>query len=466
MVGSSILTRAKYIFTLISASVIKKWIVSVIAISIILSLLSGTGWGSLGNAFGVANIVGWLLGTGFSLLIGASLLLCTKRSRTHLLNKSIIDRTQYSYLFLSFTILALLCMTASVLIGFTVIGFNDYLRIGEFNPAFFGYIPHVLGSMIIVTILLAPISLLIVAAFDEMKLGMVVGTAIFLSLMIATGFPGFPVNRPEIAFFGPANLVSALFFILIGGFEQGYSVIAYLGVSATLLDIVPGLVLYGIVAIFSYLISRGLFILNYKRWQIHYKGWLIHEESDEDSTPHIDMAKIILELKERRRYAATFAVIVILLVPLISSFRVTSQLDEWRVVVYESPPGGESVEIGTWLYGSFSGMDPDEYVSLMVGCEGEILEGGDGTPGIRYNFQHRQMTLGDLLPINETAMDDEFGRGVAENRDAITTFGGGGSGPIHDVEYIWVLRFLEVGGQTGGMLRISLRVVIFARPSS
>ncbi|MDF1540101.1 MAG: hypothetical protein P1Q69_14495, partial [Candidatus Thorarchaeota archaeon] len=174
------------------------------------TLISGSGGNTLVKAFGVTDFLGWLIGTGVPLSIGASLLLCTKASRTQLLGKSSFDENHYSSLFLSFTIMSLLCMTVSTLIGFAVRGFNDYLTHDVFEYEFFQYIPQVLGSMMIVTLLFIPISMIIITAFDEKKLGLLAGTVLFLSLMIATGVPGFTVNRPEIVFLGPSNLVSAL----------------------------------------------------------------------------------------------------------------------------------------------------------------------------------------------------------------------------------------------------------------
>lgn len=73
-----------------------------------------------------------------------------------------------------------------------------------------------------------------------------------------------------------------------------------------------------------------------------------------------------------------------------------------------------------------------------------------------------QMTMNELLQLNDTDLEDMFGRSESGSLGQRDTFSSGWSGPIHASQYIWVLRFNEVGGETEGIINISFQVIIRA----
>jgi hypothetical protein len=164
-------------------------------------------------------------------------------------------------------------------------------------------------------------------------------------------------------------------------------------------------------------------------------------------------------MKEQRSFSAALLVTAILLVSLSGMTYVIVQREQYTQVVYEI--NGHILEIGVdWLYGEFRGTDLPGDMYLMVGIVGEIAEGTGGS--VRYNFDHRQMTLAEYLQLNETEHEEMFGRSESGEYGGVgTRFGGGGwGGPIRDETYVWTLRFLEVGGRTSGSITISFRVIV------
>jgi len=160
----------------------------------------------------------------------------------------------------------------------------------------------------------------------------------------------------------------------------------------------------------------------------------------------------------RKRSQSTLLVVVIILIFIGGTIYVV-QREQYTRVVYEID--GHTLEIGVdWLYGEFRGTDLPGDMYLMVGIVGEIAEGTGGS--IRYNFDHRRMTLTEYLQLNETEREDLFGSSEAgEYGVPGTRFGGGGwGGPIRDDTYVWALRFLEVGGATSGNITVSFRVIV------
>jgi hypothetical protein len=163
--------------------------------------------------------------------------------------------------------------------------------------------------------------------------------------------------------------------------------------------------------------------------------------------------------KSKRRFSIALLVATVLLISLGGVTYVTIQREQYTTVVYEI--NGYILDIGVeWLYGEFRGMDLPGDMYLMVGIVGEIAEGNGGS--VRYNFDYRQMTLTEYLQLNESEHDDLFGRSESGEYGLLGThFGGGGwGGPIRDETYVWVLRFLEVGGMTSGSITISFQVII------
>jgi hypothetical protein len=106
------------------------------------------------------------------------------------------------------------------------------------------------------------------------------------------------------------------------------------------------------------------------------------------------------------------------------------------------------------------GVDVPDYVSLLVGCEGEISNWVGGPGEIYYNFQHREMTLMEFQQMNATEKEDLFGSGTGGSHGTTGSFGGGWQGPIHNIEYVWALRFLDINGETEGTFSISFRVIV------
>jgi len=161
-------------------------------------------------------------------------------------------------------------------------------------------------------------------------------------------------------------------------------------------------------------------------------------------------------LKQKRRPVESILVIAIILISIAGIGYISVQQGQWTTVVYQT--SGMTVEIGEWLYGEFTGLEHPDNILLSVGCVGEIIGGGAGS--VRFNFNHREMTLNEFLQLNDTELEDTFGRSWAENFGGSGTFDSGWGGPIHEQQYVWVLRFLEVYGITEGSIEISFQVII------
>ncbi len=443
---------------LFPVNVLKKWALVTGTLSVILALLTTT-WGgeSVYQTFLIARYVGLLLGTGLPLVVGASFLICSEEVKQRIVETETQgESVGFGALFGGYLVLTLFFMTLVTLFKFCVTGvITGGLEILPF-------IPQMLLVTCLLTGLLSPIAVVLAVALDSPKINALAGLGVFCSLLLTTGQPGFPVNLPETAFFSPAHLLPALFFTVVFAPEYPYAADYYVGLYFTPVDLLLPLVVLTLVSALSYRASMGLFESNLKLWRTVSGQWLSGAKPSEDKqVPQRvdDTTEIMNSLRVRRRNIGTTVLLIVVLMPLTGISYVSLRQSEWTRVVYESPAGGEAIEIGAWYYNSFEGIEPAQNLYLSVGCEGEILEGGGPEANITLNFDSREMTLAELQELNETQLEDMFGRGwscTSSNR----VFSTGWHGPIHEAQYVWVLRFLNVGGQTEGMVLVRFQVMI------
>lgn len=446
--------------SLLSKREVKRWLfLMAVAFAFYFVMGGGGGWYSPLNAiFSIARTIGWILATGFPFVVGASLFLCSDQTRNNIVERARTnEEVKFSYLFVSYLILTLVVMTlvsvAGLVIGVSASG----------NVAILSVLPQLLGITLFISLLLTPIYTIIAIQFDSMSKSITIGFAISIALVAATGQPGFSSGYPEIAFFGPAHLLTALLFISIGAYGN-YSADYYVGTDFQLIHVITPIVVWTFFSIVCYYGARKVFFANLSRWVKEREGWLSGEQSKtdlDDSTLPANLPIIRRDLYKRQRKAIAVSVAIVILIFIGGFGYVQVKQGELTQVVYESPSGGESVAIGDWLYGSFTGIDPpSSSISLGITCQGRILDWSGGTGYVYFTFEHRDMTWSEFQGLNETEFSDLFETGESGNHGVIGTFGSGLSGPIHENEYVWVLRFNDVNGRTSGSVNIWFQVVI------
>lgn len=447
-------------FSLLSSKEVKKWLILMVVAFGFYFLMGGSGeWYSpLGAVFSISRTIGWLLATGFPFVIGSSLILCSDRTRNNIVEYSQThEEVKFSRLFASYMVLILVVMAlisfAGLAIGVSASG----------NVEIIGVLPQLVGITLLISLFLIPVYSLFAIEFDSMSKSIVIGFFISIALVFSTGQPGFPINYAEISFFGPAHLLSAMLFIAIGAYGN-YSVDYYVGTAYQPIHLVTPLLVWSVYAIVSYLKARGVFYENLSRWIEERDGWLASEQSKakvDDSTLPANLSAIRKGLHKRQRYALAVSITMILLIAIGGFGYIQIKRGELTQVVYESPSEGESIAIGDWLYGSFTGVEPpSSSITMGVTCQGRILDWSGGAGYVYFTFEHRDMTWSEFQALNETEFSDLFDHSENGNYGVIGTFGGGLSGPIHNTEYVWVLRFNDVNGRTSGDVDIWFQVII------
>jgi hypothetical protein len=451
--------------SLFSFSALKKWFLVVIPTCAFFILGMPRGGAPLEKLFGVVGYIGYMFATGIPFVVGASLLLTSPETQNKIAD-SIIEGKKMSFrsLFTSFIIIMLLMMTIVVLSGLSFVLLS--LPLGMIPLTLFA----LLVSTFAATLLVCPIVAFLTMTVDNWKISTFLGILLFLAIALATGTPGYPVDYPELAFIGPAHIVAALFFIMVGGFiEYPYVVGSYVGVDFQPIQLVIPIIILVMIGVFTYVLAGRMYNSNLARWVSERELWLSPKGDDKQwlkseertserfqSQLNIKITQAHNALKKRQQMASAIIVISIVLIPIGGIGYVSVRHDEWTKVVYQT--SGLSLGIGEWIYGEFTGLDPLENINLDVGCVGQIIGGAGGS--VRFNFNHRSMTLDEFLQLNETEVERLFGQGVAESFLAGGAFNSGWGGPIYAQQYVWALRFLEVGGIAEGQIEVSFQVIV------
>lgn len=448
-------------FSLFSRKEVKRWLIlTVFAFGLFFIMWGGGGWySSFGSLFNMAVTVGCLLATGFPFVMGSSLILCSNQTRNRIVEKTKANgKVTFSDLFMAYLILNLSVMSLIVFVSLVIaISASGYLSL-------IGVLPQLLGITLGISLFLTPIYVLIALEFDSMKKSIAMGFFLAIALNFATGFPRFPVNYPEIALFGPSHLLNALLFIAIGAYGN-YAVEYHVGLLFQPIDVIVPILIWSFFAILTYYRGSKVFINNLSRWKRQRDGWLVSEQETgelDNSILPADLPSIRNELHQKQRYAVIAAIVIIILISMGGAGYVQIRQNEWTQVVYESPSGGENLVIGDWVCGSFTGVEPSPSVTLGVTCEGRILDWIGGSGYVYFTFEHRPMTWSDYQDLNETEFLDMFETGEIGQHGVVGTFGVGLSGPIHDSEYVWALRFNDINGRTSGSVDIWFQVILGA----
>ncbi len=350
--------------SLLSKKEMKRWLI-LMAIAFAFCFLMGgrsTGYSPLNATFSIARAIGWLLATGFPFVIGFSLLLCSNQTRNNIVAYTRThEKMKFSYLFVSFTVMTLVVMAAvsfaGLLIAVSVSG----------NIAILGVLPQLVGITLFLSLLLTPIYALIAIEFDSMSKSIVIGFFLSIALVATTGPPRFPINYPEVSFFGPAHLLAALLFISIGAYGN-YSAEFFVGTLFQPIHVVAPILVWSFVSIVCYYVARKVFSNNLSRWIKEREGWLSSDQSTtqlDDSNLPANLPAIRRGLYRRQRYAIVVSIAIIIVIGVSGFGYVQVKQGEWTQVVYESPSEGESTVIGDWLYGSFTGVEPPTSISLV-----------------------------------------------------------------------------------------------------
>jgi hypothetical protein len=227
--------------------------------------------------------------------------------------------------------------------------------------------------------------------------------------------------------------------------------------------IIPAIVLVTLILV-TYRVSKRMFVENKLRWSVLRKSdWMQTDtfpEEQDDAVQTIDLTHFLTKLKDRRRVVFAIITIVIVFTSIFTyGYDQVHQYDS-RIIIYESPTGGQSITIGELLFDSFIGVEHPETSPYYLSFECRILDSSVNHYDYSCNYGVRQMTLVEFLALNETEIEEEFrihgGGGGSGNTFTLSA----GTEVYLESEYIWILRFFEINEQTSGSINLWIQIYL------
>jgi hypothetical protein len=144
------------------------------------------------------------------------------------------------------------------------------------------------------------------------------------------------------------------------------------------------------------------------------------------------------------------------------SFRLTT-IDDYTTTLYESPPSGELLPLGSWAYGEVEVLLPQEGLNNMYQIKVEILD-WDGCPDVLERCElFEDISIDDFESLNDTEKDDLIQGRHLDIRPDKTIIGSGFSSVQTTGTHLWAFKFVPAEGYPlQGTMHIRITIVIRA----
>ncbi len=137
-----------------------------------------------------------------------------------------------------------------------------------------------------------------------------------------------------------------------------------------------------------------------------------------------------------------------------------------RVVLYQSPAGGENIQIGAWQFSEVEIDPPPDGMMNMNAIQVTVLDWGDCRDMLNMKHGLQWMDINEFQSLNSTQLDTLFGnmhRFISYNRtlsaessSSITTVG----------THVWAFRYVGTYGEVpAATLRVSILISVIHEQS-
>ncbi len=170
-------------------------------------------------------------------------------------------------------------------------------------------------------------------------------------------------------------------------------------------------------------------------------------------------------LKKYKILIATIVVLSLIILPLGWNIIRAPYYEEDSDVIYQSPEGGETIDLDTWRCEEFVISVLGEYSINQIGISFEILDWGHCPPSLdRYHFAVHNLRLDQFESLNETAKEDvasSHGRGITPDEDGGYSSGTWNEYTFEAGNHLWGIKFLPSEGYEGqGSLIVKIKITL------
>jgi len=455
-------------------SINPKFLLFYIAGSVVLSMTLNSFYDRWAGGFGAAltaiNMSASMFALGAPFVIGASLLLPSFRSSKDNIAET-FEELNARFLTIS-RFLILFLLSAIFMISWILRSY--YLAILDFShlspDLVLAYLPSTILSGLIMTVLLSAVTTFIATIMDDWKLSLIANLGLFYILGMTFGSTFYLNSYDSLAIFGPyhlfrflslflsSNIIDSVFGIVWGDPVMMNMIV---GINFGLTEILFSLGLWITLSIVSLLITQYLMKQNIRRLKTENKLDLFTPDSQKLL---IQMTRIKQFLKQRRLVLGTMLVIMLIVLPMVRFSLRLSTIDDLTTTLYESPPDGEMLALGSWAYGEVEVSAPPEGLNNMYQIRVEILDWGDCPDVInRYAIFDDEISIVDFETANETERDDLIQSRNWNITSDRTVIGNGFTGVQSTGTHLWAFMFVPAEGYPlQGIMHIRITIVVRA----
>jgi len=355
------------------------------------------------------NEISYILIVGLPVFLSAGIVFGTSAAKAHILTLLKSGRSSTG------VFLRCLSETYALILAFSVtvtgaLFLMPYLSGTTFyNPrgtGFLIYLPSVLIATLTVSLLLGSIGVFFVSISDDVLLSMSMGCAVTFGLATMVGYaPGAiwaSVTR-GIAMLSPSSIVR-VFAGSISGYTptHGTSLASYFGFDATLGSILLALAGLALIALTGLLVGFKFFKTNALQWskvaELHTSAGVWESELERQGVH----TRIRRSLRIRR--AALVALVTIVLVLGASGTAAYSSMvvEQTTVVFYQSPEGGEPIDLGSWYIFSCN-VQPSQYGQRnFLHYDSFVEDWGNAPEEVSVYYSMLNMSSSNFQGLNET----------------------------------------------------------------
>ncbi|TFG95239.1 hypothetical protein E4H12_13675 [Candidatus Thorarchaeota archaeon] len=455
-------------------SITPKFLLFYIVGSVVLLVIFGFSpfsyWGSgFGAALNAIDLSASLFTLGAPFVMGAALLLPSfKLSKDDITetNENLNARFLTISRFLVLFFLSVVFMISWILLSY-FLALQDYLHLS--SDLILVYLPGTIVSGLIMTILLSAVTTFIATIMDDWKLALIANLGLFYILGMTLGCTSYLHSYDSLAIFGPYHLFRFLSLFLSSNIID--PVFGIVWGDPTMMNMILGIDFGFMETIFSLglwiaLSIILLFITQYAMKQ-NLSCLKIKNELDRFTPDDQKLLKQLKEvkqvLKQRRLVLGTVLVIMFIVLPLFRSSLRSAIIDDSTTTLYESPPDGEMLALGSWVYGEAEVPSPPGGLNTMYQIRVEILDWGDCPDVIERWVIFDNISIAYFEALNNTEKDDLIRRRSLDIRQDDTIIGSGFSSIQTTGTHLWAFKFVPAEGYPlQGIMHIRITIVVRA----
>ena len=443
------------------------YVIGSVILSMISQLPSSSNWASgFGAALTAIDLSASMFSLGTPIVIGASLLLPSFKS-----SKDDIVETyeELNARFLTISrFLVLLFLSTVFMISWILrsyyLAMLDYSHVSP--DLVLAYLPSTILSGLIMTILLSAVTTFIATIMDDWKLALVANFGLFFILGMSFGSTPGLNSYDSLAIFGPyhlfrflslflsSNIIDPVFGIVWGDPTRMNMI---MGINFGYVETIFSLGLWIILSIVLLFITEYAMKQNLSRLKI---GNELNRFTPDDQKLLVQMKEIRQFLKQRRLVLGAVLVIMLVALPILGYSARLTGIEGSMTILYESPPGGELLSLGSWTYGEVEVPPPPEGLNTMYQFRVEIYDWGSCPDVIEQcTIFDDDIRIVDFVALNETEKESLIQSRYLDIGPDRTVISGGFTSVQSTGTHFWALKFVPAAGYPQvGMLHIRITI--------